>query len=74
MTVIKRKHQRHLWLKRELYLTMWKEAVFATFLIFFVLGIMSFAERAVRLRFYPDPSFEKETSKPARSRAKKNAE
>lgn len=53
---------------------MWKEAVFATFLIFFVLGIMSFAERAVRLRFYPDPSFEKGVSKPARSRAKKNAE
>lgn len=33
---------------------MFKEALFASILIFFVLGIMSFIERRVRLAFYPE--------------------
>ncbi len=35
------------------------EAVFATILAFFVLGGLSFIERRIRLRFFPDPDFEK---------------
>ena len=54
---------------------MWKEAIFASFLIFFVLGIMSVIERAIRLKFYPDPVFEKQIEKksvqPAKTRIKK---
>lgn len=36
---------------------MFKESVFMTILIFFVLGILSFVERAVRLTFFPDTTF-----------------
>jgi putative Mg2+ transporter-C (MgtC) family protein len=54
---------------------MWKEAIFASFLIFFVLGIMSVIERAIRLKFYPDPVFEKQIEKksvqPTKTRIKK---
>jgi uncharacterized membrane protein YhiD involved in acid resistance len=38
---------------------MFREAIFVTILTFFVLGILSFAERAIRLRVFPDPAFEK---------------
>lgn len=37
---------------------MFREAVFMTVLIFFVLAILSIVERKIRLRFFPDPSFE----------------
>jgi putative Mg2+ transporter-C (MgtC) family protein len=36
-------------------LGMIKEALFMSILIFFVLGVMSFIERFVRLTFFPDP-------------------
>lgn len=36
---------------------MYWEAVFTTILTFFVLAILSFVERALRLRFFPDPEF-----------------
>ncbi len=39
---------------------LYKEAIFATLLTFFVLGALSFIERKIRLRIFPDPSFEKE--------------
>lgn len=42
---------------------MWKEAVFMTFLIFFVLGIMSTVERSIRIRSYTDPIYEKSPEK-----------
>ncbi len=38
---------------------MFKEAIFVSLLIFFVLGIMSVVERSIRLKFYPDPEFVK---------------
>jgi putative Mg2+ transporter-C (MgtC) family protein len=39
---------------------MFREAIFATLLTFFVLAILSVMERKIRLRFFPDPSFEQE--------------
>lgn len=39
---------------------MYREAIFVSVLTFFVLGILSFVERSIRLRFYPDPAFERE--------------
>jgi uncharacterized membrane protein YhiD involved in acid resistance len=36
---------------------MFGEAVFVSVLTFFVLGILSFLERAIRLRVFPDPEF-----------------
>jgi putative Mg2+ transporter-C (MgtC) family protein len=42
---------------------MFKEAIFATFLTFFVLGIMSSVERYLRLHFFPDPEPEKSEKK-----------
>lgn len=42
---------------------MFREAVFATLLTFFVLGVLSFVERAIRLKFFPDPDFEKTLKK-----------
>ena len=45
---------------------MFKQALFMSILIFFVLGIMSFVERAVRLAFFPDPGFEQEAALPAK--------
>lgn len=39
---------------------LYAEAIFATVLTFFVMAILSIIERRVRLRFFPDPSFEKE--------------
>ena len=48
---------------------------FISFMIFFVLGIMSVVERAIRLKFYPDPAFErsleKSEKKPAVKRVRK---
>ncbi len=42
---------------------MWREAIFATVLTFFVLGVLSTVERYIRLNFFPDPKFEnKETT------------
>lgn len=38
---------------------MFREAIFASILTFFVLGILTFFERYVRLRFFPDPAFQK---------------
>lgn len=49
---------------------MFREAVFASVLTFFVLGILTFFERYVRLRFFPDPVFEKE-EKITRTRTRK---
>lgn len=34
---------------------MFREAIFVTVLTFFVLGILSFVERAIRLRVFPEP-------------------
>ena len=39
---------------------MFREAVFVSVLTFFVMGILSFAERAIRLRVFPDPEFVKQ--------------
>lgn len=36
---------------------MFKESLFLAFLLFFVMGVLSFVERAVRLWFFPDPTF-----------------
>lgn len=36
---------------------MFREAVFVTILTFFVLGILSFIERSIRLYVFPDPEF-----------------
>jgi putative Mg2+ transporter-C (MgtC) family protein len=36
---------------------MFREAIFVTLLTFFVLGILSSVERAIRLRVFPDPEF-----------------
>ena len=36
---------------------MFREAIFMTILIFFVLAILSIVERKIRLRFFPDPEF-----------------
>jgi putative Mg2+ transporter-C (MgtC) family protein len=38
---------------------MFRESIFASVLTFFVLGILTFFERYVRLRFFPDPIFQK---------------
>jgi putative Mg2+ transporter-C (MgtC) family protein len=42
---------------------LYAEAIFATFLTFFVLAILSVIERVVRLRMFPDPDFEKNLKK-----------
>ncbi len=56
---------------------MFKESIFVSILILFVLGTMSVVERAIRLKFYPDPVFEKTlkktAEKPVRIRTKKSA-
>lgn len=44
---------------------MFREAIFASVLTFFVLGILTFFERYVRLRFFPDPVFEQQEKKTA---------
>lgn len=44
---------------------MFREAIFVTILTFFVLGVLSFAERAIRLKVFPDPVFEKTIEKKA---------
>jgi len=38
---------------------MYRESIFVTILAFFVLGVLTFVERSIRLRIYPDPAFEK---------------
>jgi putative Mg2+ transporter-C (MgtC) family protein len=40
---------------------MFREAIFVSLLTFFVMGILSFVERAIRLRVFPDPEFVKQT-------------
>jgi putative Mg2+ transporter-C (MgtC) family protein len=42
---------------------MFREAVFATLITFFVLGILSAVERFIRLHFFPDPKFVNEEKK-----------
>lgn len=42
---------------------MFREAIFVTILAFFVLGTLSNVERYVRLKFFPDPEFEKKIVK-----------
>ncbi len=49
---------------------MFREAIFASVLTFFVLGVLTFFERYVRLRFFPDPAFEQEKVKVVRARKK----
>ena len=39
---------------------MFREAVFVSVLTFFVMGILSFVERAIRLKVFPDPEFAKQ--------------
>jgi putative Mg2+ transporter-C (MgtC) family protein len=43
---------------------MFREAVFMSLLIFFVLGVLSFVERMLRLTFFPDPVFEETEAVP----------
>ena len=43
---------------------MFREAIFATVLLFFVLGILSAVERSIRLRYFPDSQFEKKETLP----------
>ncbi len=50
---------------------MFREALFVTVLTFFVMGVLSFVERYVRLHVFPDPIFEKTLEKPKRIRKKK---
>ncbi len=54
---------------------LFREAIFAAVLLFFVLGILSFVERSIRLRYFPDPQFVAESKpKPApRKRTRKIA-
>lgn len=58
---------------------MFREAIFVSVLTFFVLGILSFIERAIRLRVFPDPEFiaHRETltkiSKPRKTRTTKKS-
>lgn len=48
---------------------MFREAIFATILAFFVLGVLSFVERRIRLKYFPDPVFANPTSpKPRRKK------
>lgn len=49
---------------------MFAPAIFATLLTFFVLGILSIAERKIRLKFFPDPLFEEHKQTPQISRTK----
>lgn len=54
---------------------MFKEAIFVTIVTFFVLGILSFAERAIRLKVFPDPVFEESLKKSTpKKRATKSKE
>jgi putative Mg2+ transporter-C (MgtC) family protein len=39
---------------------MYREAIVVTVLTFLVLGVLSVVERAIRLKFFPDPEFEKQ--------------
>lgn len=53
---------------------MFREAIFASFLLFFVLGVLSFVERSIRLRYFPDPQFAASQTiepKPARAPRKR---
>lgn len=51
---------------------MFREAIFVTVLTFFVLGILSFVERTIRLRVFPDPEFQMPIKKVAKKRASKS--
>ena len=42
---------------------MFRESIFLTILAFFVLAILSTVERRMRLKFFPDPKFQKEHEK-----------
>ncbi len=55
-------------------LGMFREAIFATVLTLFVMGGLSFVERSIRLKYFPDPEFQnslEKTKKPARKRVVK---
>lgn len=55
---------------------MFREGIFAAVLTFFVLGILSFVERGIRLRVFPDPKFVQEQEaikKPRKIRTRKLA-
>ncbi len=50
---------------------MFREAIFVSLLTFFVLGVLSFVEKAIRLHVFPDPQFVAQTEevpKPLKSR------
>lgn len=49
---------------------MFKEAIFAAILTFFVLGILTYFERYIRLRFFPDPVFEQGKAKVVKAKKK----
>lgn len=46
---------------------MFREAVFVSILTFFVLGALSFVERSIRLRMFPDPEFVATIDVPAKA-------
>ncbi len=50
---------------------MFREAAFATILTFFVFSVLSIVERYIRLKFFPDPEFEKTLKKTVRKPKKK---
>jgi len=59
---------------------LFREAIFVAVVTFFVLGVLSFIERAIRLRVFPDPEFiahmesvQKTPSKPRKPRAIKKS-
>ncbi len=58
---------------------LFREAVFVAVVTFFVLGVLSFIERAIRLRVFPDPEFiahmenVEKISKPRKSRVNKKS-
>lgn len=47
---------------------LYREAIFVAALSFFVMGILSFVERSIRLSLYPDPQFEAELQKEEKAR------
>lgn len=49
----------------------YREAIFVSILTFFVMGVLSFFERKVRLTFFPDPTFEQTLEVPKKPRVRK---
>jgi putative Mg2+ transporter-C (MgtC) family protein len=57
-------------------LALFREAIFATLLTLFVMGGLSFVERSIRLKYFPDPNFQKtieKVKKPVRRKVVKNS-